>query len=118
LQSGKKGVLRETSPFIFFLSSINKIDYYSARDNEANLTLTGNTTLTLKEGPHKITIYATDTAGNMVASETVYFTIEQVFPTIPVAAGIATTAIVSLGFLVYFKKIAKALHKMHDRKRF
>jgi len=68
------------------------------------LTLTGNIYLTLKEGPHSITIYANDTAGTMVASETIYFIIEQAFPTIHVAAGIATTSIVSLGFLVYFKK--------------
>jgi hypothetical protein len=73
-------------------------------DYEANVTLTGNTTLTLKEGIHSITIYANDTAGNMGNSETIYFAIEQVFPTIPVAAGIATTAIVSLSFLIYFKK--------------
>ena len=73
-------------------------------DNEANVTLTGNTTLTLKEGIHSITVYANDIAGNMATSETIYFTIEQVFPTIPVTAAVVTTASVGLGLLVYFKK--------------
>lgn len=73
-------------------------------DNEANVTLTGNTTLALKEGSHSIVLYANDTAGNMVASETIYFTIKQVFPTIPVAAGVTTTAVVGLGLLAYFNK--------------
>jgi hypothetical protein len=72
-------------------------------DNEANVTLTGNTTLTLKEGAHSITVYANDTAGNMAASETIYFKTEQVFPTIPVTVAV-TTASVSVGLLVYFKK--------------
>jgi len=31
-------------------------------NDEANLTLTGNTTLTLKEGLHSIVLYANDTA--------------------------------------------------------
>jgi hypothetical protein len=73
-------------------------------DEEANVTLTENTTLTLKEGAHSIIFYANDTAGNMAASETIYFTIKQVFPTIPIAAGVATTAVVSLSCAFYFKK--------------
>ena len=73
-------------------------------DNEANVTLTGNTTLTFKEGLHNIVVYANDTAGNLATSETIYFTIEQVFPTMPVAAGVASTTLVGIGLLVYFKK--------------
>ncbi len=76
-------------------------------DDKANITLAGNTTLTLKEGPHSIVLYANDTAGNMVASETIYFTIAQVFPTIPVAAGVAATIFVGTGLLAYFKKRKK-----------
>jgi hypothetical protein len=45
-------------------------------DNQANVTITGNTTLTdLSEGTHYITVYANDSSGNMGASEMVYFTI-------------------------------------------
>jgi hypothetical protein len=73
-------------------------------DNGANVTLLGNTTLTLKEGVHTITLHANDTAGNMASSETIYFTVEQVFPTIPVAAGVATTAVISAGLFFYLKK--------------
>ena len=73
-------------------------------DNEANVTLAGNSTLTLKEGLHRIVVYANDTAGNMVASEEICFTVEQVFPTMPVVAGIGTTASVGVGLFVYFKK--------------
>jgi hypothetical protein len=72
-------------------------------DDEANITLTGNTTLTLKEGLHSLVLYANDTAGNMGSSKTIYFTIDQVFPTIPVVAGVVTTAVVGvgLGLLLY-----------------
>ena len=45
-------------------------------DNQANVTITGNTTLTgLSDGVHSITVYANDAAGNMGTSDTVYFTI-------------------------------------------
>lgn len=45
-------------------------------DNQANITITGNITLIgLSEGAHSIIVYANDTAGNMGASKTVYFTV-------------------------------------------
>ena len=45
-------------------------------DGGLNITITGNTTLTeLSDGVHSLAIYANDTAGNMGASDTVYFTI-------------------------------------------
>jgi hypothetical protein len=40
----------------------------------ANVTLTGNTTLSLSEGSYSLTVYANDTTGNM-GSTTVYFTV-------------------------------------------
>jgi hypothetical protein len=47
-------------------------------DGQNNVTITGNTTLTgLSEGSHGLTVYARDKAGNMGASETIYFTITQ-----------------------------------------
>lgn len=85
-------------------------------DGEANVTIAGNTTLNgLSQGSHRLTIYATDTAGNTGASETIYFTIAQEtepepqqsepFPTtLVVAASGASVAVVSVGLLVYFKK--------------
>jgi parallel beta-helix repeat protein len=45
-------------------------------DGQANVTISGNTTLTgLSEGSHNIIVYANDTSGNMGASNRVYFTI-------------------------------------------
>jgi parallel beta-helix repeat protein len=43
-------------------------------DNQTNITLTGNTTLTrLLEGSHSIVVYAKDAAGNTYSSNWVYF---------------------------------------------
>lgn len=75
-------------------------------DNEANVTLSGNSTLTLKEGAHSIVFYAEDVAGNMGASETIYFTIEDPFPTLLVMVSSVTVAAVCVGLclLVYLVK--------------
>ena len=52
-------------------------------DTEANVTLTGNTTIDAGQtGYHTITIYANDTAGNMGASDLVQFKLQlENFPT-------------------------------------
>jgi hypothetical protein len=79
-------------------------------DCQANLTLNGNTTLTdLPYGTHNITIYATDSAGNTGASETITFTIAmeseaEPFPITPVIGSVITVAVICIGLLVYFKK--------------
>jgi hypothetical protein len=76
-------------------------------DGGENLTVEGNTTLTgLSNGEHNVTVYATDLAGHVGASETVYFNVEvpEPFPTVPVATSVATVAVVGAGSLVYFKK--------------
>jgi peptide/nickel transport system substrate-binding protein len=53
-------------------------------DGRANVTITGNTTLTsLSHGSHKVVVYANDTYGNMGVSNTVYFVIVTT-PTPPV----------------------------------
>lgn len=50
-------------------------------DKAANVTITGNTTLTdLALGSHNIIVYANDTDGNMGASDRVYFTIAEEAP--------------------------------------
>jgi hypothetical protein len=77
-------------------------------DEQENITAAGNMTLTqLSDGAHNVTVYATDEAGNMGASETVTFTVavSEPFPTVPVAvASVASIAVVIAGLLVYFKK--------------
>jgi hypothetical protein len=78
----------------------------------ANVTVAGNTTIAeLSYGAHNLTVYAVDVAGNIGASETVYFTIAELepepepFPVAPVAAASAATiAVVGVGLLVYFRK--------------
>ena len=48
-----------------------------------NVTISGNTTLTgFDDGSHYIIVYANDTAGNMGASNTVYFTVDTNPPNI------------------------------------
>jgi len=79
-------------------------------DGQANVTVTGNTTLSgLSDGSHSIIVYANDTAGNTGLSETIYFTIEtekeEPFPTwiVPVIVII----IVALGIAVYLLKFKR-----------
>jgi hypothetical protein len=75
-------------------------------DDKENQTVTGNVTLTgLENGAHKVTIYVADLAGNPVIPTTVYFNVDS--PTsliMTIVASVAIVAVVSLGFLVYFKK--------------
>jgi hypothetical protein len=77
-------------------------------DGQENVTVAGNTTLTeLANGEHNLTVYATDEAGNMGASETIYFTVAvpEPFPTSLVAVtSVATVIVVGVALLVYFKK--------------
>lgn len=76
-------------------------------DGKANVTLTGNTTLTgLSAGLHNLTVYAQDDFGNVGASKTVIFTVtSEPFPTVPVAAGsIVLIVAIGVGLAVYFKK--------------
>jgi len=82
-------------------------------NGKLNETVTDSSTLTgLSNGTYSIVIYANDTFGNNVASETVYFTVElpavhepEPFPTVPVlTASIVTAVAVAAGLLVYFKK--------------
>ena len=73
-------------------------------DGQANVTVTGNTTLTgLSSGLHNVTVYAQDTLGNIGASQTIYFSIEP-FPTTLIAAAVVIAAAAGAGLIVYFKK--------------
>jgi len=71
-------------------------------DNQENVTITGNTTLTgLSNGLHNLTVYAMDEAWGVGTSETIIFNVEapETFPIIPVAAGIII-AVVFFGLLL------------------
>lgn len=83
---------------------LSRITY--SLDGEPQVTVTGNTTLTgLNNGKHSLTIYATDEAGNIGASNTVHFSVDVAFPTFAVAAvsGASATAIAA-GVLVYLRR--------------
>jgi hypothetical protein len=79
-------------------------------DGQNNITITGNTTIvSLSNGLHNITVYATNTYEYAGASETVTFSIAEPepapFPTTLVAAASgASVAVVVVALLVYFKK--------------
>jgi parallel beta-helix repeat protein len=45
-------------------------------DSEANVTVSGNTTMGLSDGPHQVAVYANDTFGNMGSSTTTSFTVD------------------------------------------
>jgi len=45
-------------------------------DIQENVTILGNTTIPVSEGPHTLVVYANDTVGNMGASDTVCFTVD------------------------------------------
>ena len=74
-------------------------------DGETNVTITGNITLpNLSYGSHKIQVYATDLVGHNRASETIYFSVVEPFPTPFVVASVITVTVVGIVLLVYFKK--------------
>ena len=96
-------------------------------DGQANVTITGNTTITgLSEGLHSLVVYATDTDGNTGASETIYFTTipsppridPELFPqwaAWAVAVSVMTVMIVAVAgaiLLVYFAKVKKTTGKV------
>lgn len=84
----------------------SKISYIL--DGQANVSIAGNTTLTgLSNGLHNVTVYAWDLAGNVGASETVFFSIQlpEPFPIVTVAtASIISVIIPCIGVIVYLKK--------------
>jgi hypothetical protein len=67
-------------PLSFSINETTSQIFYSL-DNQANTTLTGNTTLTaLSEGTHNLVIYANDTVGNMGKSNLIFFTVNTAIP--------------------------------------
>jgi N-acetylneuraminic acid mutarotase len=73
-------------------------------DGEDNVTTSKNVTLAgLTNGAHNLTVYATDTVGNMGVSDTVHFSIEP-FPIITVVAVTTSVIIVILASYLVFKR--------------
>jgi hypothetical protein len=74
-------------------------------DGQENVTIAGNTTLAeLSRGDHNVTVYAEDEAGNVGSSETIWFSVADPFPFVPVAVASVIVVLVGVGLLVYFKK--------------
>jgi hypothetical protein len=89
-------------PLNFAVNENASITY--SLDGQDNVTVSGNTTLRgLPNGDHNVTVYATDEAGNVGASETIHFTIKS-SPATMVIAPIASVAVIGMGLLIYFKK--------------
>lgn len=87
-------------------------------DGQANVTISGNTTLTgLPNGSHSVTVYATDAYDSTGASKTVAFTVAEKTETEPrpesfpngwLAAGIVASAVViCLGLLAFYARTKK-----------
>jgi hypothetical protein len=77
-------------------------------DGQANVTITGNTTLTaLTYGSHNITLYIDDPFGNTSPSETIYFAIAEEpepFPTLLVASASGVSIIGVAVCVFYYRK--------------
>ena len=98
-----KAYSQENLPLNFVLDeSTSWIGY--CLDGQANVTMTENCTLIqLPSGSHTLTVYANDTVGNIGASEAIYFTIEEPFPTslVITSAIPVTVVLIGIGLLVY-----------------
>jgi hypothetical protein len=85
--------------------AVSQVTY--SLDGQKNVTISGNMTLSeLSDGAHNIIVHAWDIAGNVGASETVFFSIKQpeAFPTLLVVAIVVIVAIVCGLLLIYFRR--------------
>jgi hypothetical protein len=94
-------------PLIFTVNETSSLITYII-DDKVN-TIDGNTTLTgLQNGEHKLTVYATDNAGNAGVSKTIDFNLQvPLQPQKALAAVIPPTVVVFVGcliFLIYIRK--------------
>jgi len=81
---------------IYDFSSISWIGY--SLDNEANVTISGNTTLTdLALGSHSVIVYANDTFGNTGSSNRIHFTIAN---DVAVTSVIPSKTVVGQGYSI------------------
>jgi hypothetical protein len=107
LSLGNNAHVAADVPLNFAVSKpFSKIAY--SLDGQANVTVSGNTTLTgLSSGQHSLTVYAWDTLGSVGASETVTFTVEPFPKTWIAVAFVASIAAVAFGLLAYSIKKQK-----------
>jgi parallel beta-helix repeat protein len=85
-------------------------------NGQPNVVIAGNATLAvLSEGSHNVVIFANDTAGNVGASDIIYFSVAP-FPIILVVAVIVTIVIVGAAALIYFKRPRKQAAKQRNNK--
>jgi hypothetical protein len=99
----------DTSNVPFTLTTNEPISQVSySLDGQANTTVAGETALTnLYDGKHSLTVYATDPAGNIGVSKTVYFNVEapNPFPPLPIiVVSVVAVFIFNAALLVYLKK--------------
>jgi len=95
-------------PLIFHVNETTSWVGYSL-DHHGNITINDNTTLVgLSEGAHTIRVYANDTAGNMGASSTRYFTVQTKYQITFAQTGVNT------GFTGTIVTIDEANYKVSD----
>ena len=75
-------------------------------DGQNTVTITGNTTLSeMSSGLHNVTIYAKDPIENIVTYETIWFSVAEPFPTVPVAAAsMASIVVACVGVFFWLRK--------------
>lgn len=89
---------KKTNSLWYILDGHGKIGIWPVR----NISLSG-----LAEGTHHITVYARDEVGNIGASETIYFSIEEPLTTTLIVIAAVVMAILDLGLLAYYLKKRK-----------
>jgi len=107
-------------PLTFTVSEFTSWIGYSL-DDQANVTITGNTTLYgLFDGSHGIIVYANATTGNTAASQIIFFSIStqqaEPFPMWIVAAILIMLG-VGASLLVYFLRVKKTTIKVKKWRR-
>ncbi|WP_227548460.1 BapA/Bap/LapF family large adhesin [Acinetobacter baumannii] len=81
-------------PTVTVVVNVDGVDYPAVNNGDGTWTLADNTLPTLADGPHTITVTATDAAGN-VGNDTAVVTIDTVAPNAPVLDPINATDPVS-----------------------
>jgi hypothetical protein len=98
----------DTSDVLLFFEvhhSFKTIAY--SLDGQDKVAVSGGTWLVdLPDGGHNVTVYVMDKAGNILPSETIYFSVDtpESFPATIIMAPIGSAAFVGAGLLLYFKK--------------
>jgi hypothetical protein len=99
-------------------AKLNLTSFSYSLDGQANVPITGNTTLTgLTYGLHKIVVYGQDTNGETYTSDTVHFSVW--FHTLWTTTEVALLAVSSTSLVVCYKKrrqISEAMKRKDSNK--